>query len=481
MSKMNNENDAGKRLSMRNAKQTLATRSAGFVVVLVLLLTLLTAYTLAQVRDLSQESEEPGNLTIPLKEIVTEVKHHQLEQHLALDRIFRISFREDGNEGGDVEYEKFKQMKEDIILFEEHGRQAEEKIMAGRTIIESAQAEAGNSAEEYEHLNNLLLSLQSEHHEFEEGARTLITQLIYDGAQESHAQFEIVEAEAEDVDHDVEELLVGLDSSTDQMEKEGEENDSTNIKVTGALIIAEAAVATIFGAVVALFSSRQVTRSPANREWTTPSAEEKQVLLKEIHHRVKNNLQIISSLLYLQSEYIDDEQSQDVLTESQNRVKSMALVHDQVYQSSDLSRISFSDYIQKLATYLLRKYNINQNAITLKINVDDIYLSADTAIPCGLIINELILNSLKHAFPVNRAGEINIEFHAIGNGKFSLRFRDNGVDFSKVLDGKTEEPLGVKLIYMLTRQLDGAIEVDGSDGNVFMIIFPRDGSLNMGS
>ena len=100
MSKMNNENDAGKRLSMRNAKQTLATRSAGFVVVLVLLLTLLTAYTLAQVRDLSQESEEPGNLTIPLKEIVTEVKHHQLEQHLALDRIFRISFREDGNEGG---------------------------------------------------------------------------------------------------------------------------------------------------------------------------------------------------------------------------------------------------------------------------------------------------------------------------------------------------------------------------------------------
>jgi two-component sensor histidine kinase len=196
---------------------------------------------------------------------------------------------------------------------------------------------------------------------------------------------------------------------------------------------------------------------------------------------VKNNLQIISSLLYLQSEYIDDQQSLKVFQESQNRVKSMAMVHDNVYQSRELSRVDFPAYIEKLANYLYRSYNINKEVITLSIDVDNVYMTPDTAIPCGLIINELMLNSLKHAFPVETAGAIHIEFHALPDGRLVLTFGDNGVDFSRELDPTNSSSLGLKLVNMLTRQLQGTMEFDGSQGNVFRIIFPPDNTPRQGS
>ncbi|AUB39254.1 CheY chemotaxis protein or a CheY-like REC [Nostoc flagelliforme CCNUN1] len=129
------------------------------------------------------------------------------------------------------------------------------------------------------------------------------------------------------------------------------------------------------------------------------SLQEKEVLLKEIHHRVKNNLQIISSLLNLQAEYIKDNQALEVFKDSQNRIESMALIHEKLYQSQDLAKINFADYIQDLVTNLFYSYNVNSSAISLKMNVEEVFLAIDAAIPCGLIINELISNSLKYAFP----------------------------------------------------------------------------------
>ena len=206
------------------------------------------------------------------------------------------------------------------------------------------------------------------------------------------------------------------------------------------------------------------------------SLKEKEVLLKEIHHRVKNDLQVVSSLLYLQSEHIKDEQSLATIRESQSRIKSMALVHEQLYQSKGLARVDFAEYIQNLATYLFRSYGVNPDAITLKINADDVSLGIDTAIPCGLIISELVSNSLKHAFPAGKAGgdresEIRINLHADDDNKLTLIVSDNGVGLPRDLDFRNTESFGMHLVNTLTRQLEGTIELDRSGGTAFEITF----------
>jgi len=220
---------------------------------------------------------------------------------------------------------------------------------------------------------------------------------------------------------------------------------------------------------------RDITERKRAEEEIKASLKEKEVLLKEIHHRVKNNLQVVSSLLYLQSEHIKDEQSLATIKESQNRVKSMALVHEQLYQSKGLARVDFIEYIRNLATYLFRSYGVDPDAITLKINADDVSLGIDTAIPCGLIINELVSNSLEYAFPAGKArgereSEIRINLHAYDN-KLTLTVSDNGVGLPGDLDFRNTESFGLHLVNTLTRQLEGSIELDRSGGTAFEITF----------
>jgi PAS domain S-box-containing protein len=201
------------------------------------------------------------------------------------------------------------------------------------------------------------------------------------------------------------------------------------------------------------------------------SLNEKEVLLKEIHHRVKNNMQIISSLLSLQSRYVIDDQVGKVLMESQGRVRSMALIHEKLYQSGDLARIDFSEYIQNLVDYLFRMYGVNSTNIAFKKNVDGVLLGINAAIPCGLIINELVSNSLKHAFPQNRKGEIRIDFHR-KDGAFELVVSDDGIGFPKGLDFQNTESLGLQLVNTLTQQLEGTIELNKKGhGTAFRITF----------
>jgi two-component sensor histidine kinase len=198
---------------------------------------------------------------------------------------------------------------------------------------------------------------------------------------------------------------------------------------------------------------------------------EKEVLLKEIHHRVKNNLQVVSSMLQLQSRNIKDKETIEMFQESRNRVRSMALVHERLYQSRDLARVDFAKYIQSLANYLCRSYGVNTNVIQLKTNLHDVLLGVDTAIPCGLILNELVSNSLKHAFPDGREGEIHIELRSEGNGKFTLMVSDNGVGLLKDLDFRNTESLGLQLVNTLVNQLEGTIELDRRGGTTFKITF----------
>lgn len=206
---------------------------------------------------------------------------------------------------------------------------------------------------------------------------------------------------------------------------------------------------------------------------------EKETLLKEIHHRVKNNLQIISSLLRLQSRQIRDTQALELFKESQNRVQAMALIHEKLYQSSNLDQIYFQDYIQPLVQGLFRSYDAHIHNITFNINVQQISLPIALAIPCGLIINELVSNSLKYAFLETAGGQICINllpveeklFEPLSKGQCILSISDNGVGLPEDLDFRKTNSLGLQLVCRLTKQLEGIIELDRSQGTEFKIKF----------
>ena len=203
------------------------------------------------------------------------------------------------------------------------------------------------------------------------------------------------------------------------------------------------------------------------------SLQEKEVLLKEINHRVKNNLQIISSLLNLQSREIQDEQALRSFQVSQDRIRSMAMVHEMLYQSDDLARIDFGEYIKSLATDLGSAYGLGVRDIDLKIDVENIMLGIDTAIPCGVIVNELVANSLKHAFPGDRPGEISVSFQA-ADGQYTMIFKDDGVGLPEDLDVSRPSSLGLTIVNALTGQLNGIIDLGRNGGTEIRIRFPAE-------
>jgi two-component sensor histidine kinase len=165
-----------------------------------------------------------------------------------------------------------------------------------------------------------------------------------------------------------------------------------------------------------------------------------------------------------------------VFQESQNRIKSMVLIHKKLYQSKDLARVDFAEYVRSLIADLFRSYKADYDLITLKTNIDDVFLGIDTAIPCGLIINELVSNSLKYAFPEGRQGEIRIDLHSEKEGKFTLIVSDSGVGFPKDLDFRNTESLGLQLACTLVDQLQGTIGLNRTGGTKFKIVFtePKD-------
>ncbi|MDI6790809.1 MAG: histidine kinase dimerization/phosphoacceptor domain -containing protein [Thermodesulfobacteriota bacterium] len=218
---------------------------------------------------------------------------------------------------------------------------------------------------------------------------------------------------------------------------------------------------------------RDITDRKRAEEQIRASLREKEVLLKEIHHRVKNNLQVISSLLKLQSQYMQDKRDVEVFKESQNRIKSMALVHEKLYQSKDLASINFHEYVSLLVNGLFRSYGVNTDKIALKTDIEDIMLGVDIAIPCGLIINELVSNSLKYAFPENKEGEIKITLRTSDESAMALTVADNGIGMPGDLDLTNSGSLGLKLVKILTDQIDGQIDLDRSEGTKFRIDFKK--------
>jgi ligand-binding sensor domain-containing protein/two-component sensor histidine kinase len=216
---------------------------------------------------------------------------------------------------------------------------------------------------------------------------------------------------------------------------------------------------------------REITERKRAEGITKEALNEREVLLKEIHHRVKNNMQIISSLLRLQSTHFKDEKVTDMFKASQSRIRSMALIHESLYRSKDLARIDFSDYIEKLTAHLFSVYRTETRAVRLKHEVRDIHININKAIPCGLIINELVSNSLKHAFPEGKAGEIYIRMDADEGERYTLIVGDTGVGFPGDLDFRKTETLGMQIIMSLVGQLNGRIELNRDKRTEFIIKF----------
>ncbi len=221
---------------------------------------------------------------------------------------------------------------------------------------------------------------------------------------------------------------------------------------------------------LSLSIARDITERKKMEEKIQLSLEEKEMLLREIHHRVKNNLMIISSLLNLQSRYIKDKEILSVFRDSQNRARSMALIHDRLYQSSHLKSIDIGDYIRTLASDLFRTYATDSERIRLNFNVEEAMIDINTMIPVGLIVNELLSNCLKHAFPNDRSGQIDIGFH-YNHPKYRLTVTDNGVGFPENIDYKNTKSLGLRLVNILTDQIDGDIELKRDEGTQFSIEF----------
>jgi PAS domain S-box-containing protein len=213
-----------------------------------------------------------------------------------------------------------------------------------------------------------------------------------------------------------------------------------------------------------------ITERAKIQEQLFNSLEEKKTLLKEIYHRVKNNLQIVSSLLNLQADAIQDPEVKKIFLENSSRVRSMSLAHEMLYQTNDLSFISMKTYLENLIRNLTDIYHSQMKRVEIVTDIDPVNLSLNEAIPCGLMINELVSNSLIHGFPGKRSGQINIKIKNTNN-LINLSVSDDGVGISPQLDFQMMTTLGIKLILILTKQLDGSLELDRSHGTRINIQF----------
>ena len=231
----------------------------------------------------------------------------------------------------------------------------------------------------------------------------------------------------------------------------------------------------------------KVTRDFTDRRWAdellrqnqaqlAESLKEREVLLQEVHHRVKNNLQVISSLINLQARQLSDKASRSALEECKTRVEAIALIHEKLYQSKDYARVPFSDYARGLAQNIFHTAGVSHSVIDLQVEIEGMALAVDKAIPCGLILNELISNALKHAFPDDRRGVVRVELRKAGEGDVLLAVGDDGVGVPPNFEPLRSPTLGLQLVATLVKQLDGQLEIRSTGGTTFRIVFPVEGA-----
>jgi PAS domain S-box-containing protein len=224
------------------------------------------------------------------------------------------------------------------------------------------------------------------------------------------------------------------------------------------------------GEPVILAVTRDITQRKKYEKELKSSLKQKEALLREVHHRVNNNLQIITSLLNLQSSKLEDGKSRDILMTSQSRIKSMAMIHDKLYKSQDLDSINIKNYLKEYISDIFSLYEVDKNIINYQMDVEDLNLGIDTAIPLGLVINELLINIIKYAFPKGQKGNINIEFN-LKDDIYTLIIEDDGVGLPENINPNNTETLGLQMANSLISQLEGTMEFSKDNGTKFKVIF----------
>jgi two-component sensor histidine kinase len=220
------------------------------------------------------------------------------------------------------------------------------------------------------------------------------------------------------------------------------------------------------GAPIMIGTSQDITETRRKEKIIEDSLREKEILLKEIQHRVKNNMQIISSLLSIQSQFAVDEKDARMFQDSQDRIHSMSLVYDQLHMDQNLTEISLPEYVNELVNNLINSFSLDAKNISSRVEVDNINVNLDIAIPCGLLVNELVTNSLKHAFPDNRKGIIGISMRKEGS-MLKIAVSDNGIGLPENFDISNSPTLGMTLLHTLGAQLGGKVELENNNGTVF--------------
>ncbi len=276
-------------------------------------------------------------------------------------------------------------------------------------------------------------------------------------------------ARKDEVDKFLEDDLQVMQSKTDKFIPEEEFTDSNNVQhwmqVMKIPIISENGEAE-----QVLGVATDITERKRAEEQINASLREKEVLLKEIHHRVKNNLQVISSLLRLQAEHVKDPGSREAFEESMRRIRTMALVHEELYRSRDMSSIDAGKHLKRLANDLQHSYG--RGGVGIAVDVDSIFLQIDKAIPCGLMANELVTNAYKHAFPNGRNGTITLRLHHGDDNTIALTVEDDGVGFPHDCDPSTLSSMGMTVVNALTEQVSGTLSLERTRGTKFTIYFP---------
>jgi len=224
------------------------------------------------------------------------------------------------------------------------------------------------------------------------------------------------------------------------------------------------------GQILFTYIIQEVTPQTAAEERLRAILRDKEMLLEEVHHRVKNNLQVITSLLGLQARSIKNAATREKFEESRYRIQAMAMLHEILYESASLAEIDFADYIRRLAEYLIRSYGA-AGRIRLQARLDPLSCHRDVALPCGLILNELLSNTFKYAFPEEKSGEVRIELRREPGGTVHLLVGDNGVGLPRGFDWENSPTLGLRLVRALARQMEANVETNGSPGTVFSISF----------
>jgi PAS domain S-box-containing protein len=220
---------------------------------------------------------------------------------------------------------------------------------------------------------------------------------------------------------------------------------------------------------------RNVTEQKKSERKATKSLKEKDLLLRDIHHRIKNNLTMVSSLLNIQSNYISDQKARDAFKESRKRIRAIALLHEKLYRSVDIARVEFGEYVRELVDALIKSTSVPRADIELIIEIRDIYFGANTAVPLGLIITELVTNALKYGLEKEKTLRILIDLNSANNdrNRYGLTVSDSGPGIPSEMDWRNTETLGIQLVIMLAEQLEGEIELKGNGGTTFYISFPK--------